>query len=263
MGEHSFPQDMNAYYLSSIENVRTHPKNMLFDPNIFYWLIHEAGAVNPDCLIGKIGNSCIYFSLLWKIGGREIRFGMENGSHWKRWQAIQRRSENLQRSNNHSKTVFFRTPELKKIPGTGWKTAPELLSAKQSHLHIISLNRQQVAKIYGDYSLYLKAAEGNLPLSPQEVNSFVYGKLSWLWEMVTDPTTRNHTAMEDDEEKVTPELVKEIRRIIETHRFMGIDDLISRLSTPVSKEIFHEARILIPQIRVFESPNNMVLQWQA
>ncbi|MCP4115110.1 MAG: hypothetical protein GY737_06810 [Desulfobacteraceae bacterium] len=263
MGEHSPPEDMDAYYLSSIENVRTRPKNMLFDPNIFYWLIHEAGAANPDCRIEKTENSCIYFSLLWKIDGREIRFGLENGSHWKRWQAIQRRSENMQRGDSHSKTVFFRTPELKEIPGPGWKTAPELRAAKQSHLHIIPLNRQQVAKIYGAYDLYLKAVEGNLKLNTRDVISFVYEKLTWFWEMVLDPMTLNPTGMEEDVEKVTPELVKEIRRIVKTHRFMGVDDLISRLSTPVSREIFHEARISIPQIRVFGGLKNTVVQWQS
>jgi hypothetical protein len=263
MGEHSPSQDMDAYYIGSIENVRTHPKTMLFDPNIFYWLIHEAGAVNPNCRIEIIGNNCKYFSLLWKIDDREIHFGLENSSHWKRWQAIQRRSENILKANNHSKTVFFRTPELKEIPGTGWKTAPELQAAKQSHLHIITLNKQQIAKIYGAYYLYLKATEGNLPLTPQEVIPFVYEKLIWFWEMATDPMTCNHPGTKKDEEEVTLELVKEIRRIVETHRFMGIDELISRLSAPVSKETFHEARSLIPQIKVFESPKNTVVQWQS
>lgn len=263
MGENTPSRDIDTYYSSSIENVRTHSKNMLFDPNTFYWLVHEVGSVNPDFHIEKIKNNCKYFSLLWRTDGREIYFGLESGSHWKRWQALQRKSETIQKSNNHSKTVFFRTPELKEIPGKGWKTAPELLIAKQTHLHIINLNRQQVAKIYGAYYLYLKAAEGNLQLSTREVIHFVYEKLMWFWEMVTGPIPSNHTEMQNDDEKVTPELVKEIRLIVETHKFMGINELISRLSIPVSKEIFHEARILIPQIKVFEGLKNTVVQWQS
>ena len=263
MGENSPSPDIDTYYLSSIENVRTRSKNMLFDPNTFYWLVHEVGPVNPDFCIEKIETDCKYFSLLWKTGGREIYFGLESGSHWKRWQALQRKSEAIQKSNKNSKTVFFRTPELREIPGKGWQTAPELLIAKQSHLHIISLNRQQLAKIYGAYYLYLKAAEGNLPLSTRDVIHFVYEKLMWFWEMVTGPIPSSHTQMQNDNEKVTPELVKEIRLIVETHRFMGIDELISRLSVPVSKEILHEARIWVPQIKIFESSTNTVVQWQS
>jgi hypothetical protein len=263
MGQQSASQDMGAYYSSSIKDLGNHPRDMLFDPNVFYWLIHEVGEVNPDCSIEKIENSGAYFSLLWKINDCEIRFGLENGSHWKRWQAIQRKSENFQKANNHSKTVFFRTPELQKIPGTGWKTAQELRAAKQRHLHIITLNSQQIAKIYGAYSLYLKAAEGNLPLTTGEVISFAYEKLTWFWEMVTDPMPRHQTGTEEEKGKVTPELVKEIQGIVETHRFMGIDDLISRLSTPVSRKIFHEGQSRIPNIRIFEDRKNTVVQWRS
>lgn len=192
-GANSPSRNIDAYYLSSVETVQTRSKNMLFDPNTFYWLVHEVAGVNPDFCIETLGNDNAYFSLLWTIDGRKIYFGLESGSHWKRWQALQRQSETMQQNNQDSKSVFFRTPELKEIPGKGWQTASEFLKAEHSHLHIIRLNRQQVAKIYGAYYLYLKAAEGNLPLTTREVIAFVYEKFMWFWEMVTAPIPRNHT----------------------------------------------------------------------
>ncbi|SMC65849.1 hypothetical protein SAMN02746065_106164 [Desulfocicer vacuolatum DSM 3385] len=192
MGENSPSRNIDTYYLNSVEIVSTRSKNILFDPNTFYWLVHEVARVNPDVSIEKLGHDNAYFSLFWTMEGRKIYFGLESGSHWKRWQAVQRQSEIIQQNNKDAKTVFFRTPELKEIPGKGWQTAPEFLKAEQSHLHIIRLDRQQAAKIYGAYYLYLKAAEGNLPLTTQEVVAFVYEKLMWLWKMVTSPIPCDH-----------------------------------------------------------------------
>ncbi|MDM8526190.1 hypothetical protein QUF80_22670 [Desulfococcaceae bacterium HSG8] len=259
------PRDISRCYKKAVEQIRTQPKRFVFDPNTLYWLVSEVADGLPDLTFEKYKSQKGYFTLLWKLSDtRRILFGFESEANWKRWQAIDREANIHYRTDNNVKAVLFRTPELRKIPGPKWKIASAINAAQKEYLHIIQLEKPQMAELYAARDLYVDAGEGNIPFQRHEVLSFIRQQLGPFWDRV-----QRSLASEDaaggtkPPDKITKELIEEIRRIVREEKFMSADELINRLSVSISPEALHEARAHIPQIRVHVGPNTTMIQWQS
>lgn len=249
-------------YKKAVKQIKTHPKRLVFDPNTLYWLVNEAAKGLPGFEAKKYQSPKGYFTLVWKSDNQEICFGFESGSHWKRWQAIAREAKNHHIANFKSKAVFFRTPELKEIPGPTWKkSAEDIKAAKEAYLHILRLGKSEMSECYAAHDLYVDAVGGNIPFQRHEVLDFISEKLTPFWERIKKTLPEPNGGIEPG--KVTKKLIEEIRKVVQKNKFMSVEAVIKKLSTPISEELFHEARRRIPEIKVHVGPGKTVVQWQS
>ncbi len=249
-------------YKKAVEEIKTQPKRFVFERDSLYWLIYEVASGLPDFKVEKYESQKGYFVLLWKLKDQQIYFGFENGSHFKRWEAMMREAKICYETDNKNKTVLFRTPELSKIPGIKWKIAPKIEVAKKQYFHIICLDKAEIAKLYAAYDLYIDAGEGNIPFHRYEILTFIRNELKEFWDRILKPLPQeDDNGSENDE--VTKKLIKEIRIIVQREKFLSVGQAIKMLSPPVSEELFHEARGHIPEIKIHISPTMTILQWQS
>jgi hypothetical protein len=259
---------VEQFYDECLNSIKTQPKRMVFDPDILYWLVHDVGILKDE-RIEKISSKKGYFSLRWVKGEQNIYFGFEGGSNWSRWRSINTEASNYHHSEKNFKVVFFRTPELKPIPGQ-WQIAPQLIAARQEYLHILVLDRDAMAELYAAYDLYAAAVEGNIPFSGDQVLTFVRNKLKNFWDQVLEPSPQRWVEAKV-EEKHRPKpskpegqqhLITKIRDIVKKDKFLSVQDLMAKLSPQISEEELHKARACIAEIQVHSSPKMTVLQWR-
>jgi hypothetical protein len=248
------PDHIEECYRKNREKIEDQPKRLVFDPDIFLWLVREAAAGLPDLSVEKYKSQKGYFTLVWKLKDQEILFGFESGSNWKRWEAICREAKIHYEVGPRTKAVFFRTPELPEIPGK-WGIAGKIEAAKKQFLHIIQLQQSDLSGLYAGYDLYMDSVEGNIRFQRHEVLSFIREQFSEFWNRIQQPLNNGNGP--------TDGLVEEIRNLFQKEKVMDADQLIKRLSEPVSKELLHEALTRIPEIKVHVSPTTTVLQWQS
>lgn len=263
---------LSDYYLKAIENIKANPRRIVFDLNAFTWLVREVAKGLPNISIEPYDSQKGYFVLRWKTKDLDIYFGFESGSHFKRWEAITREAHLHWSANLKSKAVFFRTPDLPMIPRSSWKIAQHIETAKQEYLHILSIDKPDLEKLYAAHDLYIDAGEGNIPYKRPEVIEYVRSSLQPFWEKILQPiqpigetekNNDNSIEKQVDPQVIPEELIENIRQIVSTHKLLTVQDCIQKLPCQISEEQFHEARQLIPEIKVHISPGMTVLQWQS
>jgi hypothetical protein len=259
--------DMAEYYREYIRKLKSQPRRMVFDPDILTWLVREVirdSAVTVKPLRSRKG----YFTLQWKHKDQSVYFGFEAGSHWSRWNAICREAQRCFESDRKSKVVFFRTPELKSIPGR-WKIAPQINKARQQYLHVIALSKADMAELYAAYDFYAAAREGDVPFSSEDVVGFIRIQLQPFRTRIreADPAAWNRPDPDRPEApgpgKPKAELIKKIRDIVRHEKFLSIEELMDKIIPPISEDELHKARACIAEIKVHTSPTMTVLQWQS
>jgi hypothetical protein len=261
------PPDIKEYYQEYIRKLKSQPRRMVFDPDILTWLVREVIS-NPDIKVEPFKSQKGYFTLRWKHNNQNLYFGFESGSHWSRWNAIARDAQRYFSSDKESKAVFFRTPELKSIPGQ-WKIAPQINKAKQQYLHIFHLSKADMAELYAAYDLYAAAREGDVPFSPEKALEFIRSQLESFWARILEadpaewkPADAPIAPAPKPGEPQTA-LIKKIRDIVKREKFLSIDELMAQIIPPVTEEELHRARACIAEIKVHTSPTMTVLQWQS
>jgi len=259
--------DISKYYEQYTEKIRIQPKRLLFDPNILYWLVYEAANGLIGLTVEKYKSPKEYFTLLWKIKEEKIFFGFESGSAGQQWQAITREAKLHYDTDPHSKIVLFRTPELPAIPGPKWKKiGPVIEEAKKIYLHIFNLTEDEVIKLYAAYNLHADTVGGNIKFEPQQVLSFIRRKLQPFWNQIRKPLSgiTQPDSLPEPLSEVPKDLIAKILNIVQQNKFMSVNDLREKLSEPLSDGLIDKACAHIPEIKIYDGPNNMkVLQWQS
>jgi len=254
-------------YQACVNKIKTQPKRLVFDPDALYWLVQEV-ACGPGAAVRKFKSESGYLIACWEVDGRKIYFGFEPGHHFRRWQAIQKEAARYHGADPSCKSVFFRTPELREIPGTAWKTAPEIAAAKGRYLHIIVLSGEEMAELYAAYDFYMGAVEGDIPIQADAAVGFVRERLKPFWERILEPVPEKWGGGKEEPESAKPRaepragLIKTIRDIVRREKFLSVTDLLGKISPPVTEEELHRARACIPEIQVYTSPSMTVLQWR-
>jgi hypothetical protein len=262
-------KELEDTFLAYINKIKAQPKRLVYDPDALFWLVQEV-ACQPGAAFKKFKSAKGYLSARWDVDGRKVYFGFEAGHHFKRWQSIQQEAGRYHAADTSSKVVFFRTPELRFIPGPGWKIAPEIASAKRSYLHIVVLGRDTMAEVYAAYDMYLDAVEGNIPFKTDQVIAFLRKRLKPVWDRIREPAPdkwgggppETDQKAPDDDGDPKKSLVQKIRDIVKKDKFLSVADLMAKISPPVSEEQLHRARACIAEIQVHTSPKMTVLQWR-
>ena len=258
---------VEEFFEQAVNSIKTRPKRLVFDPDTLFWLTNSVASI-PEGTIEKAQSKKGYFSLVWKAKGQKIYFGFEAGSNWSRWKSITNEAKRLYESEKGMKAVFFRTPELKPIPGR-WKIAPDVTEARKKYLHIYLLDQGLMSELYAAHDLYASAVEGNIPVSADEVFQFIRQRLQSFWIRILEPAPEKWDGPPGKAEKSPiageepkKSLITKIRDIVKRDKFLSVADLMAKISPPVSEEELHRARACIAEIQVHTSPNMTVLQWR-
>jgi hypothetical protein len=260
-------EELGNLFRSYLQKVRAEPKRMVFDPDVLFWLVREVARDLPGAVVEEYKSQKGYFVLRWKAGGVNVYFGFEPGSNWSRWGAINREAKRLFDGAQATKVLLFRTPELKEIPSPTWKSAPQLQEAKAQYLHILYLNKPEMGELYASYDLYSDAAEGNIPFDREMVLAFIRKQLTPFWARVLerDPEkwgTQEEAPAKSNKEGPKKKLIDQVRSIVKREKFLSLQDLMARISPPVTEDQLHKAHSCIREIKVHVSPTMTVLQWR-
>jgi hypothetical protein len=260
-------KELDRLFQSYLQKVRAQPKRMVFDPDVLFWLVREVARDLQGIVVEEYKSQKGYFVLRWKGDGMNVYFGFEPGANWSRWSAINREAKRLYDGAPATKVLFFRTPELKEIPSPTWKSAPQLREGKAKYLHILHLDKPEMGELYASYDLYSDAAEGNIPFERENVLTFVRKQLTPFWLRILE----REPGKWGDQEEAPPKSIKEgpkkklidqVRDIVKREKFLSLQDLMARISPPVTEDQLHRAHSCIREIKVHVSPTMTVLQWR-
>jgi hypothetical protein len=250
---------LSELYQQHRDRLLAEPKRHLFEPDILQWLVEEAARGLPDLKVTRVEHT--YFRVKWQTPERICLFGFEAGAHWKRWETVVKISQNAASATPPAKSVFFRTPEQAALPGA-WKIADQFRLAQASCLHIIVLGVEEIAELYAAKELFADAAQQNIPFSAAQVMSFLREQLAPWWERLCGPVDASPAPLPEPPPGAGAPLSVEVREIVWRERFLSIDEVILKLSTPASKDDVLKACGHSVEIRIHSHPNMIVLQWQ-
>jgi hypothetical protein len=256
------PASLAELFKQYCDEVASQPGRLVFDRDALFWLVTEVARGLPGVEVGRVQGRSGHAVPRWSHEGRQILFDFEGGSHWRRWQSIARRTGEYCSKHPGSKVVYFRTPELRSIPGR-WQVAPEVEDAKRRHLHIETLDLGRVTELYAARELYADAIQGDISFSAEAVLEFLRERLQPWWERVLrglpqEPGVPPVTPATDSDE-----LLGAVRAAVQRDKFLSLDELLTSLPSETSREAVLEACGRVREIRVHASPTMTVLQWQS
>ncbi len=255
---------VEEFYRARLEKIRAQPRRRVFNPDALFWFVKHTAP--EGCR--PLQTRSRYLLHGWERGGRKVYFGLEAGHHPRRWQAIVREGEALNAAAPGCKLVFFRTPDLRPVPGARWKTASAIQAARGAFLHLFPLDPEELSRVYAAHDLHLDAVEGDIPLSLEEATAFVKAELRPLWERVLDPAPENWgapgppAAAEPAAKEPGSSLKARLRELLRREKFLSLQETLERLHPPATPEEIHSARAAIPEIQAYDGPRMTVFQWR-
>lgn len=170
-------------YQEYLAEFLANPHWLKFDPDTFRWLVQGPLAMGSNIACKPISLKNGYFELMWQQGDTaEVMFGFLHEGQHNQWKKIAQLTEERAsgQSGKQTKAVFFRTPELSKVPKANWKATGEIIEkAMQGNLELITLTSEETARLYSARDLYNEALAGNADgYSGSEVLEFLVNELA-------------------------------------------------------------------------------------
>jgi hypothetical protein len=143
-----------------LNNVRAKPSLQRYNQDCLLWLAEELIEGFNGVRVARPQHK--YFSAQWEWSTRSVYFAFEAGHHNARWRAIANEAIKLaSNSNGAVRTVVFRTPDLKTVPGPNWAAARQVLDeARRRGLMIVLLTVEEVCELHAGREFYSNALQG-------------------------------------------------------------------------------------------------------
>jgi hypothetical protein len=241
------------------------PKSRVYDAGVLQWVFQTVFNGEPGLKTERFNSDKGYLSLCWIRDGACVYFGFEEGDHFKRWEAILNETKRYHNHDQHnhitSRSVFFRVPGQKPIPGQNWRIRAEFEKASQA-LAIFHLNQEEVASLYAAHDLYADVAQGNQPFAKEQTLRFLAKELhGWIARVVSgsSPVKPN-----GESKPLSPELIETLRSIVSTYPYLSLNMLQKKLAEhglEADREQIFMAAEMIPEIKVFSTLTNAVFKW--
>jgi hypothetical protein len=169
-------------YQEYLAEFLANPHWLKFDPDTFRWLVQGPLVMGSNIACKPISLKNGYFELMWQQGDTaEVMFGFLHEGQHNQWKKIAQLTEEWAsgQAGKQAKAVFFRTPELSKVPKANWKATGEIIEkAMQRNLELITLTSEETARLYSARDLYNEALAGNADdYSGSEVLEFLVDEL--------------------------------------------------------------------------------------
>jgi hypothetical protein len=152
-------------YQEYLAEFLANPHWLKFDPDTFRWLVQGPFVMGSNIACKPISLKNGYFELMWQKGDTaEVMFGFLHEGQHTQWKKIAQLTEEWAsgQSGKLTKAVFFRTPELSKVPKPNWKATGEIIEkALSRNLELITLTSEETARLYSARDLYNEALAGN------------------------------------------------------------------------------------------------------
>jgi hypothetical protein len=182
-------------YQEYLAEFLANPHWLKFDPDTFRWLVQGPFVMGSNIACKPISLKNGYFELMWQQGdAAEVMFGFLHEGQHNQWKKIAQLTEEWAggQSGKQTKAVFFRTPELSKVPKANWKATGEIIEkAMQRNLELITLTSEEIARLYSARDLYNEALAGNADIySGSEVLEFLVDELGNWRERLLKPRAR-------------------------------------------------------------------------
>ena len=182
-------------YQEYLTEFLANPHWLKFDPDTFRWLVQDPFVMGSNIACKPISLKNGYFELMWQQGDTaEVMFGFLHEGQHNQWKKIAQLTEEWAsgQSGKQTKAVFFRTPELSKVPKANWKATGEIIEkAMQRNLELITLTSEETARLYSARDLYNEALAGNADgYSGSEVLEFLVDEIGNWRERLLRPRAR-------------------------------------------------------------------------
>ncbi|MDD2676414.1 MAG: FtsK/SpoIIIE domain-containing protein [Methylacidiphilaceae bacterium] len=179
------PTTLPHCYDQIVDRMRETPP--AFDPDALQWLLREGGRSLPDWEPEEpyLGRKK-HLLLRWKRNGTSVGFGWQAGSHWKRWEAIARETEEeAEQPTGCRRSIFLRSFDQSPIPNPGWKAAEAICLACRGPMRILVLDTNSWIRLAALHELHAKVLEGDLDFPREKTLAFVREQLRpWAQKMV-------------------------------------------------------------------------------
>lgn len=181
------PPDLLRGYEAIVERMRKEPPS--FDPDALQWLLREGGHSLPGWEVEEpYPGPKKHLLLRWKKNGTAVGFGWEAGSHWKRWEALARQTEEEAKlPHGCRRSIFLRSFDQPVIPSPRWKSAAEIGRLCQGPMRIEPIDPAGWIPLAALYELHAKVLEGDLPFPREETLVFVRERLRpWAESLIAN-----------------------------------------------------------------------------
>jgi hypothetical protein len=258
--------DLSKVYQTYRAKLLHAPKSLMYDAGVLHWVFQTVFNGESGLMIERFKSNKGYLCLRWIQDGTCVYFGFEESDHFKRWEAILNEAKRYHSHDQHnrvsSRSVFFRVPCQKPIPGQNWKIRAEFAA---SHvLAIIHLDQNEVTSLYAAHDLYADVVQGNQPFTKEETLRFLAKELhGWIARVVSG--SRSPIKLNGEPKPPSQELIEALRSIVSTSPFLSLNLLQEKLlecGFTAEREQIFKATEMIPEIKVFSTHTNAVFKWQ-
>ncbi len=232
--------------------VQSNRKRMVYDRDTFIWLVKTLMPEGYEC---RAVNREKYFHFQILNENEIYYFGFQDNTNWSSWNAITKRSYQLV-PGQIKRGIFFRIFNQPPIPKQTWKVADFINKAKQNHiLTVYSLTKDELVLLYAGHDMFLDATGQNIEYSPDQVKMFLREQFKPLWSKLLEQEQNESPEIPNNDE-----FKKKIVDIMQIEKFLGVDDLKSRIPG-ITEEKIIAVQNDMTEINYYKSPTMSYLQW--
>jgi hypothetical protein len=269
---------VDAVFALEINKVRAKPALQQYSQDCLLWfsewLVQGFERVNVTRPHHK------YFSVRWGWPDRSVHFAFEAGHNNARWRAIANEAMTLTaRAGGAARSIVFRTPDLKPIPGPTWVAARHVIDeATSKGLRIVALSIDEVCELHAAREFYSNALQGNVDFTPAEVLEFLKKRFApWFKRCsqaepsppapkkpLAEPAGGKTEAQANGKiSQLTAAQIEIVVSHLRARRLVDINEVLEKLGGEEFKQPLLREVERHPNLKAHAGAQTIVLQWRV
>lgn len=246
------------------QEVRSKPDRRRFDRDALLWFIQTAMGRGALEEVAATGRGARYYEVVGWTAERRYLLGLEEGTHWRRWQSIIETARAQHEKDPTTVGVMIRTADQPSVPRPTWQGVIRLLKeARGRYFHIAQLDAEETIAINAMHELYDDAGSGDIEYSQEETAAFAARKLESIAYAILHGGVNEGEVQAGPDPSPSAELIGLVRDFVKRERVTTFEALMNRLEGRYTEEEISNARGCIAEIEVYPTPNSIMLLWKA